>query len=230
MPLAGLVKAFKSEAGAKRAGLAASMPKYAFIVRERNSDWIWKFESPLSISEGIDSEENPGRSCLEKRIFYMKPLDSFTEDRARLFVGRTVVDVSGERIGSLQRTWLDPSTYQVEFAGIRIGWLFPSTRVVPARDMKFDEENGLLRVEHPRAFISKAPRVNPKAELAEVEKEEIDAYYGYFVPLRRSSDIKEMRPEDALDGPGVPAATASTDELLLHGEADQKRESILNAS
>ncbi len=55
-----------------------------------------------------------------------------------------------------------------------------------------------------------------KAELAEVENEEIDGYYGCFVPLRRASDIKEMRPEDALDASGLPMATTITDELLLH--------------
>jgi hypothetical protein len=65
--------------------------------------------------------------------------------------------------------------------------------------------------------------------LAEVEKEEIDAYYGYFVPLRRTSNIKENRPEDALDEPSVPLASATTDELLLHGEADPKQAPILNA-
>jgi len=47
--------------------------------------------------------------------------------------------------------------------------------------------------------LAKAPHANPKAELAEIEKEEIDAYYGYFVPLRRTSDIKEIRPEDCTE-------------------------------
>jgi hypothetical protein len=76
-----------------------------------------------------------------------------------------------------------------------------------------------VRLEHPRAFINKAPHCNPQAELAEIEKEEIDAYYGYFVPLHRTSDIKEMRPEDALNRPSVSKPTATVDELLLHGEA-----------
>ncbi|HEY4816153.1 MAG TPA: PRC-barrel domain-containing protein, partial [Candidatus Acidoferrum sp.] len=101
----------------------------------------------------------------------MKPLDSFTEDGARRLIGRRVVDVRWEKVGTLRRTWLDPSTYHVEFAGVRIGWLFLSTRVVPARDIKFDEENGLIRLEHPRGFVSKAPHSNPKAELAQVVKE-----------------------------------------------------------
>ena len=160
----------------------------------------------------------------------MKPLDSFTEDGARRLIGRRVVDVRWEKVGTLRRTWLDPSTYHVEFAGVRIGWLFLSTRVVPARDIKFDEENGLIRLEHPRGFVSKAPHSNPKAELAQVVKEEIDAYYGCSVPLRRTSDIKEMRPEDALDTPGRAMATATTDELLLHGKANENRRLTLKAN
>jgi sporulation protein YlmC with PRC-barrel domain len=147
----------------------------------------------------------------------MKSLDSFTEDEVPPFLGREVADIDGKRIGTLLRIWLDPSTYQMEFAGIRTGWLFPSTRIVAARDIRLDEENRLFRVDHPGNFIRKAPRSNPRAELAEVEKEEIDAYYGCFVPLRRTSNIKEIRPEDALDKPGPSKATA--DELLLQGEA-----------
>jgi hypothetical protein len=149
----------------------------------------------------------------------MKALDSYTENEACRLIGRTVVDARGEEAGCLQRIWLDPSTYHVEFAGVRSGWLFPRTRVVPARNVRFDEEKELIRLEHPRAFINKAPHSNPKAELAEIEKEEIDAYYGYFVPLRRTSDIKELRPEDALNRPGLSIPTATVDELLLHGEA-----------
>jgi PRC-barrel domain len=66
-------------------------------------------------------------------FFYMKPLDSFTEDGVRRLIGRKVVDVGGKRIGNLRRIWLDPSTHQVEFAGVRTGR--PSTHIVPARDI-----------------------------------------------------------------------------------------------
>ncbi|HXL25133.1 MAG TPA: PRC-barrel domain-containing protein [Chthoniobacterales bacterium] len=159
-------------------------------------------------------------------LLYMKALDSYTENEACPLIGRRVVDVGGKKTSSLRRIWLDPSTYHVEFAGVRGGWWFPRTCVVPARDIRIDEESDLIRLEHPRAFISKAPHANPKAELAEIEKEEIDAYYGYFVPLRRTSDIKEIRPEDALNGPGLPRLTATVDELLLHGEANSAESRI----
>lgn len=155
----------------------------------------------------------------------MKALDSFTEDEARRLIGRTVVDVSGKKAGTLQRVWLDPSTHHVEFAGVRTGWLFPCTHVVPARDIKLNEDKALIRLEHPSAFVRKAPHSNPQGQLAQVQKEEIDAYYGYFVPLRRISDIKEIRPEDALDG-GPPTSGATPDELLLHGERKTEKRSI----
>ena len=160
----------------------------------------------------------------------MKPLDSFTEDGVRLFIGRKVADADGKRVGTLRRVWLDPSTYQLEFAGIRTGWPFASTHIVPARDIRLDEESQTVQVEHPRKFVREAPRSNPEAELAEIEKEEIDTYYGYFVPLRRTSNIKAIRPEDALDKSGLPMATATADELLLHGEVARKQAPILNAS
>jgi hypothetical protein len=43
------------------------------------------------------------------------------------------------------------------------------------------------------------------------------------------SNIKEIRPEDALDKPGPAKATATPDELLLHGEAARKQAPTLNA-
>lgn len=186
--------------------------------------WIWGVAGKGSSAWLIENPKarqrlSQPRPSGNAYLTCMKALDSYTENEACRLIGRTVVDVLGEEAGSLRRIWLDPSTYHVEFAGVRSGGLFPRTHVVPARDVRFDEEKDLVRLEHPRAFINKAPHSNPQAELAEIEKEEIDAYYGYFVPLHRTSDIKEVRPEDALNRPSVPKPTATVDELLLHGEA-----------
>jgi hypothetical protein len=156
------------------------------------------------------------------RTGYMKPLDSFTEDGARALIGRRAVDADGKEMGALERIWLDPSTYLVEFAAIRIDGLTRSTHIVPARYIRFNEADALIRLDHPCEFVRRSPYINPRVELSEVEKEEIDAYYGCFVPLHRVSDIKEIRPEDALDDPGLPRPTAAMDELLLHREGGEK--------
>ena len=128
----------------------------------------------------------------------MKALDSFAEREARGLIGLTVADEQGEKIGSLVGIWIDPSTRHVEFMGLKSSWLFRSTHLVPARDVEVDKSHGVIRVQFPAEFLKDAPRYNPKAELSDVEKQGINAYYGHFVPLRRVSAIEELRPEEAL--------------------------------
>ena len=47
------------------------------------------------------------------------------------------------------------------------------------------------------AFIKKAPTFSPEGELAQVEKEEVNAYFGRITSIRRTSSIEEIRPEEA---------------------------------
>jgi hypothetical protein len=128
----------------------------------------------------------------------MKALDSFSQRDARGLIGLTVLDEQGEKIGSLGGIWVDSSTHRVEFMGLRSGWLFRSTHLIPSRNVEVAQNHGLVRVHFPAEFLKNAPRYNPKADLAEVEKQEINAYYGHFVALRRVSSIEEIRPEEAL--------------------------------
>jgi sporulation protein YlmC with PRC-barrel domain len=133
----------------------------------------------------------------------MKALDAFAEREARGLIGLPVVDQQGEKIGSLIGVWIDPSTRHVEFMGLKSSWLFRSTHLVPSRNVEV-EPGYVVRVQFPAAFLREAPRYNPKAELSEMEKQGINAYYGHFLPLRRTSAIEELRPEEAL-----PPAAAS---------------------
>jgi sporulation protein YlmC with PRC-barrel domain len=127
----------------------------------------------------------------------MKALDSFAEREARGLIGLTVVDQQGEKVGSLTGIWIDPSTHHVEYMGLKSSWLFRSTHLVPSRNVEV-EPGYVVRVQFPAAFLKEAPRYNPKAELSEIEKQGINAYYGHFVPLRRTSAIEDVRPEEAL--------------------------------
>jgi sporulation protein YlmC with PRC-barrel domain len=139
----------------------------------------------------------------------MKALDSFVEREARSLIGLTVVDAQGERIGSIAGTWIDPSTHLVEFMGLRSSWLFRSTHLIPARSVQVEQGQAVVRVEFRAEFLKGAPRYNPKAELSEVEKQEINAYYGVSIALRRISAIEDVRPDEALpqeSGTADPAA------------------------
>jgi sporulation protein YlmC with PRC-barrel domain len=155
----------------------------------------------------------------DANIFVMKALDSFSEREARSLIGLTVVDEQGEKIGSLAGIWLDPSTHHVEFMGLKSSWLFRSTHLIPARDVEVDREHAVVRVHFAAEFLKGAPRFNPKAELSEVEKQEINAYYGHFVPLRRVSSIEEIRPEEAL-----PTSAQTTKQASDQGRSEIERQ------
>jgi sporulation protein YlmC with PRC-barrel domain len=149
----------------------------------------------------------------------MKVLDSFAEREARGLIGVTVVDQQGEKVGSLSGIWIDPSTHRVEYMGLRSSWLFRSTHLVPSRNVEVEAGDGIVRVQFPAEFLKEAPRYNPKAELSEMEKQGINAYYDHFLPLRRTSAIEEVRPEEALP-PEVAAAaeTAPQDRAAIERE------------
>jgi hypothetical protein len=124
--------------------------------------------------------------------------DSLSGDAAEPFIGCKIVDECGESVGTVEGFWLDPSTRRVAYLGANGGWLPGSLHVVPARDVKIDEDGSLVVLGYLAAFIKKAPTSLRGVELAEVDKEGINAYYGRFIPLHRVSSIEEIRPEEAL--------------------------------
>ena len=142
----------------------------------------------------------------------MKALDSFAQREARSLIGLTVVDEQGAKVGSFCGVWIDPSTHHVEFMGLKSSWLFRSTHLVPARNVWVDQSDGVARVQFSAEFLKGAPRYNPKAELSDVEKQGINAYYGNLVPLRRISAIEELRPEEALPPEAATAAQAGPED------------------
>ena len=127
----------------------------------------------------------------------IKMFDSLDEDGARKLAGREVIDKSGETVGTVQGFWMDPSTNRVEFVGVKGSWLSGKVHVVPAGDAQITKHH--LKLRFPGALIKRAPTSSPGAELAQLEKEEINRYYGRSIPLRRVSSIEEIRPEEAID-------------------------------
>ena len=129
----------------------------------------------------------------------MQMIDSLDEDEAREFTGCKVIDESGELVGTVDGLWMDPSTHRVAFLGVKSSWLSGNVHVVPARDAQLAEQDNLVRLGYPTAFIKKAPTFSPEGELAQVEKEEVNAYFGRITSLRRTSSIEEIRPEEAIN-------------------------------
>jgi PRC-barrel domain protein len=115
---------------------------------------------------------------------------------AEELIGFKVVDRQGQSIGTMDGFWLDPSTLRVAFIGVKSSSFPHKTNVVPAAGSRV-EENGFIRVDYSRECITESPVAHPGVELAQVEKEEANAYYGKFAALHRTTSIEEVRPEEA---------------------------------
>ncbi|MBV8140857.1 MAG: PRC-barrel domain-containing protein [Verrucomicrobia bacterium] len=127
----------------------------------------------------------------------MQRFDSLDEDEGGKLCGRKVVDPEGEPVGTADGVWIDPSTHRVAYVGVKTSWLPGKVQVLPAGDLEIAGGSELIRVCYPAAFVKKAPSSSPETELAQVEKEEINAYFGRFQSDRRVSSIQQMRPEEA---------------------------------
>ena len=97
-------------------------------------------------------------------------IDSLDKDGAREFTGCKVIDESGAPIGTVDGFWMDPSTHRVAFLGVKTSRLSGNVHVVPARDALLTEQDNLVKLEYPMAFIKKAPTFSFESGLAQVEK------------------------------------------------------------
>jgi sporulation protein YlmC with PRC-barrel domain len=142
----------------------------------------------------------------------MQTFKLFRGSQAREVSGYVVVDDRGESIGKVEGLWIDPSTDGVEFVGVQ-GEGSNKVHVVPAAEIQMAENGGTLRIQYPANFIKKAPDFSPGVELSELEKEEINSYFGRTIALQRVSSIEESRPEQAIQTP------TKTEEELRHGRS-----------
>jgi hypothetical protein len=117
--------------------------------------------------------------------------DALDEDTARKFIGCKVLDETGALVGKVGGLWTDPSTHQVAYLGVKSSWLSRNVLVVPAANVQIGEDR-IAKLEYPSAFVKNSPAVDPEVELAQVEKEEINTYFGRFVSTRRTSSIEEI--------------------------------------
>jgi uncharacterized protein (TIGR02271 family) len=86
-----------------------------------------------------------------------------------------VVDSAGNRIGSVDNVWADDATNEAEFVGIKTGWLFGKTHVVPVADAQIG--GGTITVPYTSDQVKDAPSFGADEELSPGDEDEI---YGYF--------------------------------------------------
>jgi len=90
--------------------------------------------------------------------------------------GQDVYDNAGNKIGSVDSVWVDDATGELEFVGVKTGWLFGKTHIIPTQSAEIG--NGQITFPYPESQIKDAPSFPSDHELAPTEENDVYSYYG----------------------------------------------------
>jgi sporulation protein YlmC with PRC-barrel domain len=107
-----------------------------------------------------------------------------SQDPAQI-IGYDVTDDSGNKIGKVDNVWVDDVTNELEFVGVKTGWLMGKTHVIPVANARIAD--GSIRVPFDEDTIKTAPSFNGDEELTPEQEDEIYSYYGEGQPTSESS-------------------------------------------
>jgi uncharacterized protein (TIGR02271 family) len=95
-------------------------------------------------------------------------------DPSQLF-GYDVVDSSGDKIGTVDNVWVDDATSDLEFIGVKTGWLMGKTHIIPTADAQVGSD--AITIPYASDLVKDAPSFG-NDELSPEEEEEVYSYYG----------------------------------------------------
>src|SRR5947209_3314989 len=98
-----------------------------------------------------------------------------SQDAAQIF-GYDVNDSTGNKIGKVDNVWVDDATNELEFVGVKTGWLMGKTHVIPVANAQIAD--GSIQVPFDEDRIKNAPSFSGDDELSPDQEDEIYSYYG----------------------------------------------------
>lgn len=96
-------------------------------------------------------------------------------EAARIF-GFQVTDSSGNRIGHVDNVWIDDTTNELEFVGVKTGRIMGKTHVIPVGRSRISDHT--IQLPFTAEQIKNAPSFSGDEELTPEQEEEIYSYYG----------------------------------------------------
>jgi uncharacterized protein (TIGR02271 family) len=131
------------------------------------------------------------------------------------YVGYDVVDRNGNKVGALECLWSDPSG-EPEYIGVRTGWLFGKTHVVPADRVEVSEGGRRLRLPYDEQTVKDAPSYDSDAEMNGTIEDEVRRHYGVTTRTQAPPQIPAQAPNVATtDRPTPEMATIQLSEEQL---------------
>jgi len=87
-----------------------------------------------------------------------------------------VTDSTGNKVGTVDGVWVDDATSELEFIGVKTGWLLGKTHVIPVADAEIGD--GSVQVPYSEDQIKGAPSFGTDSELTPEQEDQIYDYYG----------------------------------------------------
>jgi uncharacterized protein (TIGR02271 family) len=151
-----------------------------------------------------DYDLNKGQSSLdwkEARPAARAAWDRLDQRRLERYVGFDVVDRTDNKIGTLECLWSD-FTGDPAFIGVKTGWLFGKTHVVPAHSAHVSQRDRRIRLPYDEQRVKDAPSYEADAELTPQIEDEVNRYYGIGIGAGQMHETGKMHAEaHASSGP-----------------------------
>ncbi|MYT75109.1 MULTISPECIES: PRC and DUF2382 domain-containing protein [unclassified Streptomyces] len=122
-------------------------------------------------------------------------------------VGLTAYDRTGEKIGSVERVYLDDRTGKPGWATVKTGLFGMKETFVPLSGASRTDER--LQVMYTKEAVKDAPRVDADQHLSEAEQQELYAHYGLTRPTAGTGGNRPERPAAAPDLRGTAGAAGA---------------------
>jgi uncharacterized protein (TIGR02271 family) len=135
-------------------------------------------------------------------------------DPAQLF-GYDVLDSAGNKIGTVDGVWADDATDELEFIGVKTGWLMGKIHAIPMRDAQIGD--GTITLPYGEDQVKNAPSFGSDDEISPEQEEEIYSYYG---TARTTAPSPTGLPIGDAGTEFQPGTSSSTDSTVSAGTAD----------
>ena len=100
-----------------------------------------------------------------------------TQHDVRAWIGHTVVDRDGDKVGKVQDVYLDRRSEEPEWLAVKTGLFGTNVSFVPVQNAATADDD-TIRVEHEKDRIKDAPNIDPDGELSPEEERRLYEHYG----------------------------------------------------
>jgi uncharacterized protein (TIGR02271 family) len=137
--------------------------------------------------------------------------------------GRDIIDVGGDKVGTLEELFRDEDTQQPEWAAVRTGFFGTKLSFVPLQGAEPAGEH--VRVPFAKEQIKDAPKIDDSdGELSQQEEADLYSHYGLSYGEARSDSGLPEGGQDGHDtsGPTTDEAMTRSEEELRVGKAERE--------